>query len=203
MKMQTPSRPYRMSARAESKQATRDRILEVFGQALFTRWYDELTFSELARDAGVSAPTLTNHFGDKRGLLVAYAGERMNGEISEVRDAAATGDVEQAISLLMDDYEQTGDVVIRMLALEHRMTELREILDRGRAGHRAWVARVFEPYLPAARTARRDAITRLVVATDVYAWQILRRDMQLSRRATHDHLLATVRAVVASLEEID
>ena len=30
-----------------------------------TRWYDEVTVAELARAAGVSAPTLTNHFGDK------------------------------------------------------------------------------------------------------------------------------------------
>lgn len=192
-----------MSARAEAMQATRERILEVFGEALRTRWYDELTLAELAREAGVSPPTLTNHFGDKAGLLVAFAHENMHEEISEVRAATEPGDVPGAIALLVEDYERTGDIVIRMLALEHRLPELVDILNIGRAGHRAWVTRTFAPVLPAAPKARKDAITRLVVATDVYAWQLLRRDMKLSRAATLDHLLALAQAIAASLKEHD
>ena len=205
MKTQTAptKRAYQMSARAEAKQATRERILAVFGEALRTRWYDELTFAELAREAGVSAPTLTNHFGDKAGLLVAFAHENMHEEISEVRAAAVPGDVPGAIALLLEDYERTGDIVVRMLALEHRLPELVDILNRGRHGHRQWVTRTFEPFLPAASKARKAAITRLVLATDVYLWQLLRRDMKLSRAATNDHLLAMALAVVASLKEND
>ena len=194
-------RAYRMSARADAKQATRERILEVFGAALRTRWYDEITFSELARDAGVSAPTLTNHFGDKPGLLVAFAHESMHQQISRIRAAAEPGDIAGSIALLLEDYEQTGDIVIRMLALEPRLPELIDVLTIGRDGHRSWVTRTFEPYLPAAPKARRDAITRLVLTTDVYLWQLLRRDMKLSRAAARDHLIAMARAVASSLKE--
>jgi AcrR family transcriptional regulator len=197
----TPKRPYQMSARADAKRATRERILEVFGEALRTRWYDELTFAELAREAGVSAPTLTNHFGDKAGLLVAFAHENMHEEISAIRAAAVPGDIPGAISLLLEDYEETGDIVIRMLALEHRLPELAGILAIGRDGHRSWVTRTFEPVLPTVPRARKAAITRLVLATDVYLWQLLRRDMELSRAVTHDHLLAMALAVVASVKE--
>ena len=72
-------RSYRLGARADAMQMTRERILDAVADAMKTRWYDEVTFAELARAAGVSSPTLTNHFGDKHGLIVglyARADER-------------------------------------------------------------------------------------------------------------------------------
>src|SRR5690349_7926357 len=92
----SPRRAYRLGARAESMQATRDRILDAVDDAMRTRWYDELTFAELARAAGVSGPTLTNHFGDKHGLIEAYMHERMKGEINELRYAIKPGDINAA-----------------------------------------------------------------------------------------------------------
>jgi len=194
-------RSYRLGARADGTRLTRERILDAVAGALSTRWYDELTFAELARTAGVSSPTLTNHFGDKHGLIAAYARERMSPEINEVRYSVEPGDIPGAIRALLDDYEQSGDTIIRVLALEHRFPELTEVLAEGRAGHREWVANIFEPYLPTRGRRRENAITRLVVCTDVYAWQLLRRDLGQSRSATRDHLLATVEAVAASSKE--
>lgn len=207
MQMNTPSpapdtkRAYRLGARADGMERTRERILDAVAEALTTRWFDELTFAELARAAGVSGPTLTNHFGDKHGLLAAYARERMNEEISAVRYSAEPGDVSGAVRVLLDDYEKSGDMIIRALALEQRFPELTEVLAEGRAGHRAWVAHIFAPYLPPAGRTREDAITRLVVCTDVYVWQLLRRDLGQSRAATRNHLVAMVTAVVKSLKE--
>jgi AcrR family transcriptional regulator len=194
-------RPYRLGAREDGTRLTRERILDAVADALTTRWYDELTFAELARAAGVSSPTLTNHFGDKHGLIAAYARERLNEEISEVRYSVEPGDIPGAIRVLLDDYEETGDMIIRTLAVEHRFPALTEVLAEGRAGHRDWVAHIFEPYLPPRGRQRENAITRLVVCTDVYAWQLLRRDLGQSRTATRNHLLATVEAVTASLKE--
>src|SRR5947207_13117615 len=208
MQMNMPSastasqkRSYRLGARADGIRLTRERILDAVGEALTTRWYDELTFAALARAAGVSGPTLTNHFGDKRGLLAAYARERLSEKISGLRYSVVPGDIPGAILVLVDDYEQSGDMIIRVLALEHRFPDLTEVLAVGRAGHRAWVTYIFEPYLPPRGRRREDAITRLVACTDVYAWQLLRRDLGQSRTATRNHLLATVDAVVASLKE--
>jgi hypothetical protein len=81
----------------------------------------------------------------------------------------------------MDDYEQAGDLVVRSLAQEDRHPAIRRMTDTGRAFHRAWIEAVFAPWLkdlaPADACKRTDA---LVVATDVYVWKLLRRDMNRS-----------------------
>ena len=60
---------------------------------------------------------------------------------------------------------------------------MREMIDSGRAYHRAWVGRVFAPLLdglgPAGRERRH---VELVVATDLLVWKLLRRDMGLGRK---------------------
>jgi AcrR family transcriptional regulator len=197
----TKRRSYRLGARAETMQATRDRILDAVDEAMRTSWYDELTFADLARAAGVSAPTLTNHFGDKHGLIVAYMRERMSAEVSSLRYSIEPGDIGGALRVVLEDYEQTGDMIVRALALEHRFPEMTPLLDEGRAQHRAWVTWAFEPHLPKGAAARKAAVTRLVLCTDVYAWQLLRRDLHHSPKATREHLTATANAVVMSLEE--
>ena len=115
----------------------------------------------------------------------------MSATINELRYSVEPGDLAGAVRVLVTDYESTGDLIIRALALEHRIPEMTAVLDEGRAEHRAWVTTIFEPHLPTARRERERAITRLVIATDVYVWQILRRDMGLSRAATQDQMLTT------------
>jgi hypothetical protein len=127
--------------------------------------------------------------------------ERMKGEINSLRYAIEQGDVAAAVRVVIEDYEQTGDMIIRALAQEHRYPEMSDLLDEGRASHRAWVTWAFEPHLPKAGAARRAAVTRLVLCTDVYAWQLLRRDLNHSAKATRDHMTATTTAVVVSFKE--
>src|SRR5581483_5121817 len=99
------------------------------------------------------------------------------------RDGVAAGDFRAGILALYDDYEQDGDAVVRLMAQEERIPAVREMLDSGRAYHRAWVARVFAPLLtglpPAARERRHIELT---VATDLLVWRLLRRDMGLGRK---------------------
>ncbi len=61
---------------------------------------------------------------------------------------------------------------------EDRQASLKPILDKGRLGHRKWLESVFagslKPLTPARRRARLDA---LVVATDLYVWKLVRREM--------------------------
>ena len=193
-----PRRPYRLGARAASMAATRERILDAVGDAMRTRWYDELTLAELARAAGVSSPTLTNHFGGKLGLVAAWGRERFSAEIGAARDTVEPGDLPGAVGALVADYERSGDVVVRVLALEHRLPELEPVLDRGRAAHRRWVTRAFGPHLPPGGRARSDRAAQLLVSTDVYARQRLRRDGGLSRPATTRNLLAMVTAITGA-----
>ena len=90
--------------------------------------------------------------------------------------------------MLVEDYEITGDAVIRMLALEERVPTLAPLLAHGRQGHRGWVEEMF---------LAPELVPELVVATDVYTWKLLRRDQGLTRDET---LAAMLRIVQALLE---
>jgi hypothetical protein len=64
--------------------------------------------------------------------------------------------------------------------------------------HRAWVAEVFAGALDGLDPAGRDELVDLlVVATDVYAWKLLRRDRGLSRAQTEHRIHTLVSAVLA------
>jgi len=181
------TRTYNMSARRAAAEATRSRILDAAAQAFITHWFDEVTIQAVAADAGVSGQTVLNHFGDKETLFAAAAG-RLSEQIESRRGEAPPGDVDAAIDALVHDYEVTGDGVIRALALEERVPSLRPLLAQGRDFHRAWVERTFD---------RPDLVVELVVATDVYAWKLLRRDQGLSRDATRDAMHRIVLALLA------
>jgi len=107
------------------------------------------------------------------------------------------GDVSDAITRLMQDYEETGDAVLRLLALEPRHPCLAEFLDYGRSEHRRWVSAAFAESVGALDApARERAIDALVVVTDVYAWKLLRRDMRRSAAAATAAMRTLVRAVI-------
>ncbi len=170
------ARPYRQAVRAEAAAAMGRRIVEAFLALARDGWLDDITLDAVARDAGATVQTVIRRFGGKDGLIGAAA-DLLDREIAARRDVPP-GAVEQALAALVADYELTGDLIIRLLAQEPRHPALRTVLDRGRAGHRAWLVEVFAARLagltPPARERRLDA---LVVATDVYAWKLLRRDM--------------------------
>lgn len=180
------SRPYSMQLRAAAAEATRERILEAASGAFLERYYDEVTIAEVARRAGVSGQTVINHFGGKE-QLAAEAYDRLADQITMRRYTPEPGDVTGAIEALIEDYEITGDAVIRMLALEEKVPSLQPLLARGRAGHREWVETMFQA---------PELVPELVVATDSYTWKLLRRDQGLSREDTTAAMLRIVQALL-------
>jgi len=176
-----------MDARRAAAEATRERILAAATDAFVNGWFDEVTIQSVAQDAGVSGQTVLNHFGDKESLFAA-ASERLGEQIVSRRYVAEPGDVDAAIDALAHDYELTGDGAIRGLAVEERIASIKPLMDKGRAGHRQWVERMF---------GRPDLVLELIVATDVYAWKLLRRDQGLSREETAHSIRKTVKALLA------
>lgn len=169
-------RPYRQGARAAAAEATGERILAAFMERLKTQWFDEITLEAVARDAEVTLQTVIRRFGGKTQLLQA-ASDHMASDII-ARRVVLAGDVDHALAVLLEDYEITGDLVLRWLDQEERHPALRIATDRGRSHHRQWVGEVFAPWLdtlaPAVRETRLDG---LVVATDLYVWKLVRKDM--------------------------
>jgi AcrR family transcriptional regulator len=191
-------RPYRMVARAESAAATGERILDAAVEVFWELPPDQMSLDEVARRAGVTVQTVIRRFGG-RDQLFAAAGEREAERVRSQRDQAHAGDIAGAVRVLVDHYEALGDRVLRLLAEEERVPELREIVDRGREYHHDWCARVFAPALEGLAGAdRRRRIAQLVAICDVYTWKLLRRDSGLSRRQTE---LALVELLEPLLEE--
>ena len=65
--MTQPARTYRMQARAEGVERTRERILRVAPARFVDLPYDDVRLADVAADAGVTQQTLLNHFSSKEG----------------------------------------------------------------------------------------------------------------------------------------
>jgi len=139
--------------------------------------------------------TVLRRFEGKEGLLAAAIGTFAT-QVNARRECPV-GDIEAAVAALMKDYEQVGDAVLRLLALEERHPALQEALNHGRGHHRRWVAEVFAPQLTGlGAAARARALDGLVVATDVFTWKLIRRDMARSTAATGAMIADLTRAVL-------
>jgi len=172
-------RIYRQTARAAASEELRQTIATTFYKLLLSRSVDEITLDEVATAAGTTRQTVIRLFGGKEGLLgsiEAVASATAQPRIALPRNLS----IRQALQALTQHYEVMGDVTIHLLAQEERHPALRPALERGRREHRAWVAKWFPSSLKGVERERQ--ITRLVVATDVYTWKLLRRDFGNSQK---------------------
>ena len=75
----------------------------------------------------------------------------------------------------------------------------RTITGDGKLLHRDWAARTFARTLDALSDSRRvETLDLLVVATDVYAWKLLRRDRALTRGDTASRMRMLVAAIISA-----
>lgn len=190
------ARPYLMRARADSSEATRRRILDAAVDGLWRRRAAEVRLEDVATNAGVTVQTVLRIFGRKSALLTS-ASAQLRDRIIRQRESATPGDVAGTISALFDHYEDMGDFVIRNLADEEVLPEVRGVLEEGRRAHRLSMERQFAPQL--ARAGDRGLLLdALVIACDVYTWKLLRRDAGRTR----DDAEACVRFIVTRILEI-
>lgn len=193
---QTPRRPYRMVARAEQVEQTRQTILEAMKAAVLATPYPAIRVADVAAAAGVSAQTVHAHFGTKDDLLLAAIAE-LGPEVLAMRGTPAPGDVPSIVRGVVRVYERTGDLNWGLLPLEADSPAIAAVLQMGRAGHRAWLEEAFAPLLPTAVAARRRTVDALYAATDVGTWKLLRRDLGLSRRRATAVIESLVRGALA------
>ena len=192
-------RSYRQVARAHNAEETGRRILEAFEQCFRNHWFDEITLERVAKRARVTVRTVIRRFGNKSGLLGALV-ESMVPEL-RARRATPPGDVAEAVERILAIYEEIGDGVIRNLAQEARIPELQPLIEIGRKEHRAVTSRTYAAWLSRLDAARaRRVLDALVIATDVYTWKLLRRDMGRSVAETRTAVLALIEAILRSTE---
>ncbi len=187
------SRGYSMTVRSEKAAATRQRILEV-ARALFDSHATDFTLDQVASNAGTSVQTLLRAFSSKEGLLDEVIGSLRNREPLALN---APRSVDETVHVLIDDYEEIGDRVMRILGEEHRIPGFAAVADLGRRSHRAWVESSFAKPLAGYQTAaRKRVVLALLAATDVYVWKLLRRDFNLDRAAAESIIQRLVRGVL-------
>ncbi|MEV0714506.1 TetR/AcrR family transcriptional regulator [Asanoa sp. NPDC050611] len=186
-------RGYTMRARGDAKAATRQRILRAALELSEEKMTIEITLDEVASRAGTSVQTVLRHFGSRDGMLDA-AVESVSADVVEER-RAPPGDPAAAVRAVVSHYERRGDFVLRMLSQEHD-PRIAAVVGPGKLLHRAWVEEMFAPQL-AGRADREALVDVLVVATDVYAWKLLRRDRGLPVPTVEARMLTLIAAILA------
>jgi hypothetical protein len=109
------------------------------------------------------------------------------------------GDLEGALKVLIAHYERRGSIGLVMLADENDPRAVR-MNSAGRLAHREWVEEVFADRLPEQAAARTRLVDVLVVATDLYAWKLLRIDRGLSVDDVHDRMLLMTEALLTATD---
>ncbi|SDM55569.1 DNA-binding transcriptional regulator, AcrR family [Allokutzneria albata] len=57
---------------AEHREATRERILDAWGELLRRHGYEKITLAQVGAEAGIARTALYNYFADKEALLIAH-----------------------------------------------------------------------------------------------------------------------------------
>lgn len=78
-----------MRVNAETKAATRQRILEAAGQLFASKGFDAATTRDIADAAGVASGTLFNYFATKEAILASLAAEAAAGVHLEFENGSA------------------------------------------------------------------------------------------------------------------
>jgi AcrR family transcriptional regulator len=188
-------RPYRMEARARAVEATTRRMLEQAFELFTEKPYEDVSLDEVAHRSGVTKRTVLRRFGAKEHLFAA-AMDLASQEIRRHRWEAPIGDIAGAVRNVVDGYERWGANHLRLISQEDRIPVVREMVERGRRGHREWVQRTFAPLLKGlGNAARRRRLIGLIAITDVYTWKLLRLDLGLSQAETERTLTDLIDAL--------
>ncbi|WP_457945836.1 TetR/AcrR family transcriptional regulator [Pseudarthrobacter sp. alpha12b] len=178
------TRAYDSPKRASAAAQTGRRILQATEGLFLEGPVADVTLNAVAQRAGVTVQTVIRRHGDRMGLIHATA-QFASARVSTQRGAAPPGDVPAAVDNLLEHYETTGALALKLLAEEETSPVLAEITEGGRRIHRQWCERVFAPfladdYLPNGEERKRR-LAQFVALCDVYTWKLLRLDAGLSR----------------------
>jgi len=188
------TRRYESPAREEAAAAARSRVIDAAIALAYERGNIDMTLDQIASRAGTTVRTILRQFGSRDDLIEA-AIEVASIEVAEERRDPG-GDADRSIALLVEHYERRGRFVLQILALDQPGP--RRVAASGRLLHRAWVEEAFGSRLPAAAARRTELVDLLVVATDVYAWKLLRLDRELDATTTEARILLMTQLLLGS-----
>lgn len=182
-----------MSRRSKQAAETRESILVATEGLLASRLISEITLEAIAEGAGTTVQTVLRHMESRDGCFNAVA-QRVAARVQKQRGNFAYDSIEAAVDDLIAHYEAEGRLILNLLAQERDGDVfVAQMMRRGREFHRRWARRCFARHLFRSDTATIDA---LVVATDIYAWKLLRLDLGRSVRAVQRVMSVMVRNIL-------
>jgi AcrR family transcriptional regulator len=105
-----PGRGYSSELRAQQAEETRGRILDAAGRVMATGVVS-LSVPAVAREAGVSVPTVYRHFGTKAELLAElYPHAARRAGLDGIRDPSTVDDVRGAVRAVFERLDALDDV---------------------------------------------------------------------------------------------
>ncbi len=186
-------RRYDMTKRTNSAEKTKERIVKSTENLLTTGPLAGVTLPAIAKGAKVTVQTVMRQMGSRDGCLSAVAkivSERINSQ----RGHTKPGDVNSAVSTLMDHYESESALILNLLEQANKgETFAKRTTESGRKYHRNWVVHCFGPLVGDARQERIDA---LVAATDIYIYKLIRLDIGRSIKATKAVINRLIRGIL-------
>jgi AcrR family transcriptional regulator len=190
----TKGRSYESPLRNEQAQETRDRILAATGRIL-ARGIAELSIPAIAREAGVSVPTVYRNFRTKRDLLNAiYPYAIRRARAGELRMPTSIDDYRDGVRVIFERVDSFDDIdraavaspgaeEVRRLSMDSRITMARK------------VANTIAPELSA---EDRERLARLgILLTTSASARMLREHLGLSLDEAVDDVDWAIRAVIA------
>jgi AcrR family transcriptional regulator len=188
-------RTYRSQLRAQQADETRGRILDATVRVM-AGGIASVSIPAVAREAGVSVPTIYRHFQTKRDLLAAvYPHLARRAGFNEVVVPTSVDEFREMVRTIFDGLESLGDLARAAMA-----SPAAEQARRINMPDRFAMSRRFaETIAPNVRKADRDRIARLmVVLTTSSAMRVWRDHLGSSVDEAADDVDWVLRAALAS-----
>jgi AcrR family transcriptional regulator len=195
-----PAREYRSELRAEQAAETRKRILDAAVRVSATG-VASLSIPAVAREAGVSVPTIYRHFATKRDMLAAvYPHVVRESGLDELVIPRSMDELREGLRTYYERTDSLGDLA-RLAMAGPASDEVRRLNMPRRL---AIFRRVADSIVPTPSQADRDRIARLlVILTASSALRLWRDQLGSSVEEVADDVDWVIRAVIASASPRD
>lgn len=191
------ARPYRSELREAQAEATRARILDATVRVM-ARGIASVSIPHVAREAGVSIPTVYRHFGTKRDLLAAvYPHLEQRARLDPMVVPRSIDELRDGVRGIFERLESFDDLARAAMA-NPAAAEARQMSMPNRL---ALTRALADTIKPALSEADRDRIARLlVILTSSAALRTWRDHLSASVDQAADDVDWAVRAAIAASE---
>lgn len=189
------TRAYGSPLRAQQAEETRGRILDATVRVM-ARGVASLSIPDVAREAGVSVPTIYRHFGTKGDLLAAvYPHVVRRAGLDQQAPPRSLDKLRDGVRSYLDHLDSFDDLARAAMA----SPASREVRGTNMTDRLAKFRTLADSVVPRLSEVDRDRITRLlVVLTMSSALRVWRDQLGLSADEAADEVDWVVRAAIAS-----